>query len=327
MVVLFGNLFNNLYVVRHKQDGTELERIKVLLAYSPKEKFVVRLFSDPTLTKSVMTTLPRMSFEIKEYAYDPVRKQSTMQKHSSLNPFDPNKRFSQYVGVPYNITFSLSIYARNIEDGTQIIEQILPYFTPDYTVSATLIEDMDFKKDIPFILTNVSNTIDYEGQIQGVPRLVTWDLTFTAQTWFFGPVANTAIIRGVLNGNVVTGGVTTNIYQSGGDHELQHLTVTKITSHGFMENEYVTVDSRDIVGKILSWSNTANKVVTSPTVRNIEAGDIIRGISSHAYATVNSVRYEQVKIADIHIYQDPITATANDAYGYTTQITEYPDTL
>lgn len=326
-VVLFGNLFNNLYVVHKKLDGTEVDRVKVLLSYAPKEKFVTRLYSDPNLTKSIAITLPRMSFEIKGYSYDAARKQSTIQRNASLNPSDPNKRFSQYVGVPYNFNFSLSIYTRNIEEGTQIIEQILPYFTPDYTVSATLVEDMAIKKDIVFILDSISNDINYEGQIQGTPRHVTWDLGFTVKGWFFGPVANTSIIRGVQTGNTVTGGVTANILQMGNDAELQKIKVTKITSQGFMEGEYITVDSRNIIGKILNWSNTANRLVVTPTARKIAAGDIIRGITSHAYATANTVAFEQIKFADMHIYQNPITAGAEDDYGYTQQITEFPDTL
>lgn len=327
MVVLFGNLFDNLFIIRKKADGTELERTKVLLTYAPKEKFIVRIQSDPELTKSIMTTLPRLSYELSAYEYDPTRKLASIIRDSSVNANDSSKKFSQYTGVPYNFTFRLYLYARNIEDGTQVIEQILPYFTPDYTMTAIFVDEMNIKKDIPFILKSVENSIDYEGQIQGIPRLITWTLEFTAKGWFFGPVANTSIIKGVQTGNTVTGGINIGIYQMGKSGKLQYLTVNKITPQGFLEGESITIDSRDMVGKIAGWNNTSNKLIVSDIGKNINSGDILRGVISGAYATANTISFSETKLSDIKIYQDPITANASSDYGYTTYIEEYPNTL
>ena len=137
MVVAFGTLFNNITMIRYNNDhDVEYERIKVPILYGPKEKFVTRITSDPDLTRSIANHVPRMSFELTGISYDATRKQVTVLKNfgtSSIN----NQIRTQSVGVPYDFTFTLSLYVRNIEDGTQIVEQILPYFTPDYTLTVS----------------------------------------------------------------------------------------------------------------------------------------------------------------------------------------------
>jgi hypothetical protein len=248
MVIIFGNLFNNIYVVREQKDGTKREYVKVPILYAPKEKYLTRLENDPILEKPVQIAVPRMSFEMTSIAYDSSRKQQGLIKHSDRATHTHPK--TQYMGVPYTFNFNLYILAKNIEDGAMIVEQILPYFQPDYTVTATFVEDLEIKKDIPIILDSIQEHVDYEGAMatQG-PRSVTWDLGFTVKGWMFGPVANTAIIMGT---NTANSGVITNIYQG----------------------------------------------LTSNTL-----------------------------LANIITVQDPLSAGPEDDYGYSTTLTEYPDTL
>ena len=162
MVVIFGNLFNNIELVKtNSTNSEEIERIKVPIKYGQKEKYVVRLEEDPTLNRETQITLPVMSFEITSIAYDESRKLNTLHKSARANT--STAYATQYMGVPYNIGFDLNIYARNIEDANQIVEQILPYFTPSYTVTVSVIPELSFTKDIPIVLNSVNSTVQHEG--------------------------------------------------------------------------------------------------------------------------------------------------------------------
>lgn len=167
-------------------------QMRVPLSYGPKEKYITRLTSDPTLTKSIATLVPRMSFNLDGLSYDVSRKQVTTLQNFNFS--DGVK--SQYVPVPYDFDFSFSIYVRNTEDGTQILEQILPYFTPDFTVTVDFINSMGKKYDMPIILKSVNSSVDYEGDML-TTRLIIWDLTFTAKGYIWpavkGDNANTLI--------------------------------------------------------------------------------------------------------------------------------------
>lgn len=197
VVVTFGSLFNDIEVIRFSQDETPKERFKVPLSFGTKEKYLTRISSDPTLTKSVSVVVPRMAFFLNSFSYDHNRKQVTTLKQYAKG----TTNLSQYIPVPYNFEFSLSIFVRNTEDGTQILEQILPFFTPDFTVTIDFIPSMNKKYDVPFILESVNSNIDYEGDMSTV-RLITWDLTFTAKGYIFPPVKDSGIIREV-NANIL----------------------------------------------------------------------------------------------------------------------------
>jgi hypothetical protein len=192
VVVAFGTLFNDIQIVRYNTNGSPREIFKVPLSYGAKEKYMTRLTSDPDLRKSIATTVPRISFEMTGMSYDSGRKQiSTMRNFSANTNTSLN---AQYVPVPYNFDFSLSIYTRNTEDGTQILEQILPFFTPDFTVTVDFIQPMDQKYDLPIILNSVTPTTDYEGDMMST-RLITWDLEFTAKGYIWPAVRTGKVIR------------------------------------------------------------------------------------------------------------------------------------
>lgn len=192
VVVAFGTLFNDIQIVRYNTNGSPREIFKVPLSYGAKEKYMTRLTADPDLRKSIATTVPRISFEMTGMSYDSGRKQiSTMRNFSANTSTSLN---AQYVPVPYNFDFSLSIYTRNTEDGTQILEQILPFFTPDFTVTVDFIQPMDQKYDLPIILNSVTPTTDYEGDMMST-RLITWDLEFTAKGYIWPAVRTGKVIR------------------------------------------------------------------------------------------------------------------------------------
>lgn len=200
IVVAFGTVFNDIEIVRFTKDGTPKERMRVPLSYGAKEKYITRLAADPTLTKSIATLVPRMSFNLDSIAYDLSRKQvSTLQNFGNVTGTSVK---TQYAPIPYNFEFSMSVYVRNTEDGTQILEQILPFFTPDFTVTVDFIENMNYKYDIPIILNSVDCTVEYEGDMI-TTRLIIWDLTFTVKGYIWPPVKTGGLIRSA----------NTNIYQ------------------------------------------------------------------------------------------------------------------
>ena len=173
----------------------------------------------PDLTKSIQTIVPRISFEMTGMSYDPSRKKMSTIQNFGLD--SNNSLVTQFAPVPYDFDFSLSIYVRNTEDGTQIIEQILPFFTPDFNVTVNFIPGMDQKYDMPVKLNSVNTTTDYEGDFMST-RLIMWDLTFTAKGYIWPPVQNGKIIRQT----------TENVYINVDSLDGQKVTVN--TSTGFV---------------------------------------------------------------------------------------------
>lgn len=323
-----GSLFNDIFVVRETEAGLEKERQKVPILYGPKEKWLTSLRTDPSLTKSVMITLPRMSFELTALTYDQSRKQESTIRQRVRNSANTQTPQTQYVGVPYNFDFSVSCYVRNITDGLQIVEQVLPFFMPDYTISAQVSEELNIIKDIPIILKSVSEKIDYESAMPDGTRIVTWDFEFTLKGYIFGPVSNTAIIKGVQTGNTTTGGVYINLYTDVNNKTFQKVILTGgVVAVDFRDNEAIREPDRGITGLVHSWSNTSNTLILTGMTGVLKANDEVWGLYSSAHRTVLSVEVVNLKDAEIWVTQNPITANADSDYGYTTVITEWPNTI
>jgi len=185
MTVAFGNLFDNITLVRYNPDETEQERFIVPLDYATKELYVVRLQQDPNLDKKIQMALPRMSYEMNGISYDATRKQMTNMQNFA---YTGSQYVSQYTPVPYNFDFSLYLYVRNIEDGNQIIEHILPYFAPDYTIKVNMIPEMGIIKEVPIVLNSTSYDVTYEGDRDSDTRMVIWTLNFTVKGFIFGAI-------------------------------------------------------------------------------------------------------------------------------------------
>lgn len=340
-VVIFGTLMNNLYLTRYTQQGAQKETLKVPLVYGPKEKFLTRLKSDPTLTKSIMVSVPRFSFEIMGITYDAERKQPTNLKLQGPS-VSGNRVKSIYTAAPYNIDFSLNLYVRNIEDGTQIAEQILPYFQPDFIVTATLIPELAIKKDIPILLNSVNQSIDYEGGLD-TTRLVIWQFDFTLKGYFFGPSSNTGIIAGNVSDNGNTGGVIINVHQDVPNKQLQTVYVANITSRDFIEGEIVrshqhstanvhphiqlTAEASVAYGTVVSWDRTTLKLTIAGSSEVFHLDDVILGDTSRASATVVANEVGSIPLSTTIIQQDPLSANVSSDFGYSEQLLEFPDTL
>jgi len=203
-VVAFGTIFNNIYINRQNQDGDN-SRFRVPLSYSQKDKYIRRLQEFPVLQSDennpdiAFSYMPRMSFELSNLGYDASRKRNTM--HKVYQPSaNVNSYTYAYAEVPYNFNFSVHIMARKMEDGLQIIEQILPYFAPDFTITLDL-GSFAKKVDIPIVLDSYEQSIEYEGEADdgAEHKILIWTLNFSLRGYLYGPSKNGAIITRAIS--------------------------------------------------------------------------------------------------------------------------------
>jgi hypothetical protein len=195
-VALFGTIFNQIKIERRDNAGNLVQTMVVPLSYAPFQKVLSRLTQDPDLLNSTKSaiSLPRMSFEITNMQYDSTRKLASSLKMRKESKAETNSaRNFVYAATPYNLDFSLYIMTKYSEDATKILEQILPFFTPDWTVSAFLIPDLD-SFDLPIVLNSVTTEDLYEGDY--VERqTILYTLNFTLKGYFFGPEKTKKVIK------------------------------------------------------------------------------------------------------------------------------------
>ena len=197
IIVAFGTTFNNVQLVRKDNSGNITQSMKVPLAYGPKEKFLVRLRADADLSSKVAITLPRIGFEIQNLAYDGTRKLSRVQKFKKVNTGNNTRTLdTQFMPVPYNLDIVLYVLAKQSDDALQIVEQILPFFQPDYTITVNDMADMGIKRDVPIILNSISYEDNYEGDFDQRRALI-YTMNFTCKFYLYGPVTSSNIIRTV----------------------------------------------------------------------------------------------------------------------------------
>ena len=199
LTIAFGQLFNNIVLQNTSSTGAVTKRIRVPLAYAPKEKFLVRLEQQANLQedRAVSVTLPRLGFEITGLSYDPTRKINKLQKIRRVKTNEEGKKLNfNYAPVPYNINFSLYSFTATAENGLQIVEQILPFFQPEYTVTMNVVPELNLARDIPIILNGVNYEDSYNGEFTS-RRAVIYTMTFTAKTYLYGPMNNQSVIKNV----------------------------------------------------------------------------------------------------------------------------------
>ncbi len=315
-VAVFGTLFNNISVVRLDGSGGILNQVKVPLAYGPKEKFLSRIDQDTMSDASMALKLPRMSFEITSLAVDSNKKENKKNKIVFEHATDKSKRQMIRAQVPYNIGMSLSIMTKNQDDGLQILEQILPYFQPDYTVTIKPIDGWTtYKQDVPIILTGVTIDDSYEGDYTS-RRVLTYNLEFNMKMTFYSGTQDSKVIKSVdidwldkannmflegqnLEVNPTTAVVTdTEVNSSPGSGEYEvvssidylnvptSMTLTLSSVSGtFQVGETISGGTSGTTSKVTSISGTT-MVVSDPTGYFYQS-ETITGGTSTATATIN----------------------------------------
>lgn len=213
-IIAFGTLFNNIEMKSTDPDtGNVLETIKVPLNYGPKQKFLVRLAENNASSK-VAISLPRIYFEMNNIEYDSSRKTSPIQQYKTIVADNGNEVRVQYVPVPYNLSFELGVIAKSQDDALQIVEQILPYFQPSFSVTLNMIPDMNEKKDVAIVLNNISSEDEWDDSFLN-RRYITYTLNFTMKSYLYGPYNTADIIKKAI------------IHETIGDLGVSRRTVTR----------------------------------------------------------------------------------------------------
>lgn len=192
-IAIFGTLFNNISIGRSDNAGVEQQRFKVPINYGPMQKFLSKIEQDPDLQAQAIT-LPRITFELTSMSYAGDRKLTNHTMTSKGIPGTNDVVRTQFAATPYDLEFELHIMAKYAEDATKIIEQILPFFKPEFTVTAKMIDTMDNMTDIPIILNSISSEDTYEGTYDE-RRAIIWTLQFTLKGYYFGPTSNRKVIK------------------------------------------------------------------------------------------------------------------------------------
>lgn len=315
LVVGFGNLFNNITLVRYNPDNTEQERFLIPIAYATKERYVMRLEEDLSLDKKVQVTLPRLSFEMTGLSYDSSRKHNTNIKNFVASG---DGVLAQYNPVPYNFDFSLYLYVRNIEDATQVIEHILPYFTPDYTLKLNMVPEMGIVKEIPVILNSTDHEIVYEGDRDQSTRMIIWTLNFTVKGFIFGKSTQTSIIKNSITSiyNLITP-----------DQQVEFLIDASSGTGDFQIGETVyqgyTPATATAQATVVYWKSNLNKLVLKNINGDFVSTQPIYGLNNSANYRFTSYNLSPAKLVEIEVLPDPSDANIGDVWSANTTITEY----
>lgn len=301
-VVAFGSLFNNISINHTNNSGNVSSVIKVPLAYGPTQKFLARLQQSPDLNKPVQITLPRMSFEFTGLTYDSTRKSTTTQTFTAKSATDGTETKKTYLPVPYNMQFELSIMSKLNDDALQIIEQILPYFQPAYTMTVEMVDSINEKRDIPVVLENITMQDDYEGDFT-TRRVLIYTLRFTAKTYLFGPTSSATkdIIKkttvSYITGDTTntptrevvysteqraiknyTGIVVTNLAK---DITTEDILITVNDASSILTNTYLDIEGEEVYVRLKSGNVlTVDRGRDNTTITSHLSGSEVKSITS-----------------------------------------------
>ena len=282
-VAVFGTLFNDINIERKNSSGVVVEKLKVPLAYGPKQKWLLAVQDTTADRKVVATRTPRMGFAMTGVSYDSARKLNTIGRNVAANTSSTTTNMiTMYNPVPYNFDFQLFILVKNAEDGTQILEQVLPYFTPEFTVTVNTIPDMNIKADVPITLNSADVADEYEGDLSA-RRTITWTLSFTLKGFIYPNVTSGEIIKSI----------EVNFRIPGGDTEIELPEFIIYEDSDSDTTNYILLDGFD-EGDSYRTFNRA-RIVNEKTTDGVQD------------ATIKS-RYTVVPA--------PLSATADTDYGF-----------
>jgi len=294
-VSIFGTLFNNITLKKIKSDGTVVGQQIVPISYGPKQKWLERITVDPKERDGNITgmTFPRMAFQLTGFEYDASRQQNKLIRHSkSALESDGVKRGYQYNPAPYTLNFTLSVLTKNMNDALQIVEQILPYFQPEYTVTMKMIDSMSDHRDVPIILNSISFEDNYESGYEE-RRFIEYTLEFKMNLYFFGPVYTGSVIKNVIERDYINsdnGGFTsTQIQSSGLVKEVKHYEPAFDAVANAVSNSS-TVTFADAINSKISVNdevfNTGNS--SNPTISSIASDRLSIVLNSNVTIDANT---------------------------------------
>ena len=305
-IISFGTLFNGLEIQHTDASDNTTSIIKVPLAYGPTQKFLARLDQVADLNKSTAMSLPRMSFEFTGLTYDPSRKVTTTQQFTTKDPVTEKLTKKNYMPVPYNMAFELSIMTKLNDDALQIVEQILPYFQPAYNLTVNLVGSINEKRDIPIILENITMQDDYEGDFR-TRRVLLYTMRFTAKTYLFGPVTDSTkqIVRSAKI-SYITGTDTSNT-----ERDITYTVTPKAVKN--YTGDVLTNLTADIVSTDTVFEVDSGSAVTAKT--NISVDNETMFVKAISGNQLTVIRGSEGTTANDHVRGaaiNSITATDDD---------------
>lgn len=316
IVLAFGNLFSQVPIVRYKNDTEEFERFIISLIYAPKEQYVHRLNDDPELDSKVQVVIPTLSYEMMGMRYDSSRKQITNIKNFSHGT---DGTLSQYNPVPYDFDFDLNLYARTFEDAHQVVEHIVSYFTPDYTIKVNLIPSMGIVRELPIILNSIDRDIEYEGDRESSTRRIIFSFHFTVKGFIFGKTSD-------VSDKLITHTIT-NIYNkiNVGDVFTFALanTGTGVYKSGELVYQGASVNLSTASAKVVHYDSTNNLLQIKEVQGNIVSSYPLIGSQSGASYRYTSYSPAPGKVVRIDTTVDPVGANVVSNWTANTVITEY----
>jgi len=268
-VAVFGTLFNELYVIKRDGAGNQLQQIKVPLSYGPRQKFLARIRQEENLSDPRLAIkLPRMSFEITSIDYDESTRLTRGTKRRIPSASNAFASETMFYPSTYRLGFELSIIAKHQDDALQILEQILPFFQPEYTVTVNEV-DNNFKSDMPFVLNSVSLNDDYEGDFE-TRRSLVYTLSFETRVKYYGPLTDTGNVIRETKTNISDLDMTS----TGSPYTSQRITISPSDA---LESENFTIDVsfEPLVyeGAVLSFDSiSSGPFVESESVTGNESG-------------------------------------------------------
>lgn len=293
-IIAFGTIFNNIRVVRKNASDEAIQELVVPLAYSTKQRFLTRMEQVPTVDSKGETAivLPRMGFEITSLNYDPTRKVAVTRQHVKTQSSEAAKVSQSLVSTPYDLSLQLSIYAKNQSDGLQILEQVLPYFNPDFNITVNDLPEMGITRDIKIVLNDVAFEENSYGSFLDRQTLI-WTLNFTMKLNFYGYVGEQEIIRRSI----------ASIYQQEdltGENVKQTFTVSDATATATASIDSGSVDTITLTYAGTGYKRTPNITISGnarahaemtskgDSINNIVIDDAGSGYSSAPTVTIDS---------------------------------------
>lgn len=325
MSVAFAGLFKNIVIVRSNPElGAEKiedQRFVVPIEYADKEKYTKRLLGDPDLQKKIQITLPRLSYEFIGLQYDASRKLNTNNKNFAQNPNSSDSVFSQYNPVPYNFNFQLTAYTRTIEDATQIVEYILPYFTPDFSIKINLVPEMGISKIVPILLNSVTPSIESEGSFDSEVRIVMFTFDFTVKGFIFGGIKTDNVIKQVSE-NYMVGDTSFKNCDSSGSKTFTLLPNGRGT---FKDGELVyqgyNLETSIATGIVREFSN--NVIYVSNIQGEFKKGQTIVGTESLSSYMIDRISTSNNIAFTVSANVNPQSANVDSNWSINTKVQTY----
>lgn len=324
-VIAFGTLFNRIEI--HRKDdthGNDISIIRVPIAYGPIQKFLARIEQQPEFNKEVAITLPRLAFEITSYRYDSSRKASPVTKFCAASDANGTKLKRMFMPVPYDIGFRLSFACKLNEDALQILEQILPIFQPQYSLTINYISEINEKRDIPFILNNVSFIDEYEGNFD-TRRYIQYDLDFTAKTYFYNELPTDE------NGGLIKKVQVDYTTVQGSSRQVRY-TVTPKATVDYTNDATASLTETFLINKTLmkvtgttSFSVGEYIQVGKETMRIKEIDGNNMVVSRGEYGTDIIEHFTNDVVNAITIADDALINVEEDDFGFNELVTDFTD--